>query len=78
MIEIAAFPYLVKTKPKTPVQGGGGLMARWCDMKGRIYEWDFQHGAIEKYTSRGQHLGEFDHLTGERLKPADRNRWIEP
>jgi RHS repeat-associated protein len=40
-----AFPGLNRSKPKTPVQGGGGLRKRWKDDDGNIYEWDSQHGA---------------------------------
>lgn len=31
---------------------------RWKDDKGNIYEWDYQHGAVEKYNKNGTHLGE--------------------
>jgi hypothetical protein len=41
-------------------------------------QWDFQHGAVEKYNKRGKHLGEFDHITGEQTKAADSTRKIEP
>ena len=66
-----------KVKPKT-VSQGGKLRPRWIDEKGNIYEWDFQHGRMEKYTSRGKHLGEIDPETGEETKPADPSRSIEP
>ena len=52
--------------------------ARWKDDDGNIYEWDSQHGRVEKYDKRGRHLGEFDHNTGAQTKPADPNRRIEP
>jgi Cytotoxic len=55
-----------------------GGRTRWRDGGGRIYEWDKQHGAVEVYDSRGHHLGEYDHVTGNRLKPADPARRIEP
>lgn len=45
---------------------------------GTIFEWDSRHGAVEKYNSRGKHLGEFDHETGEQTKEADKNREVEP
>ena len=51
---------------------------RWKDKKGRIYEWDYQHGTIELYDKLGKHLGEFNHITGEQLKPADPKRRVEP
>jgi hypothetical protein len=50
---------------------------RWRD-ENFIYEWDSLHGKVEKYESRGKHLGEFDPLTGEQTKEADPNRSIEP
>lgn len=69
---------LTRAKPKTPVQGGGGLRNRWKDKEGNIYEWDSQHGTLEKYNKRGGHLGEFDPRTGDQLKPPDPTRTIEP
>lgn len=48
--------------------------ARWKGRDGTIYEWDFQHGAVEKYNKRGKHLGEFDHETGTQNKAADPTR----
>lgn len=61
---IEAMPQLRPAKPKTPVQGGGGLRKRWVDDKGRIYEWDSQHAELEKYTKNGRHLGAVDPKTG--------------
>ena len=46
--KVEGIPGLKPAKPKTPVQGGGGLRKRWKDKKGNIYEWDSQHGAGEK------------------------------
>ncbi len=74
----AAFPDLVRARPKTPVQGGGGLRRRWTDEKARVFEWDSQHGKLEMYTSKGKHVGEYDGTTGERTKPPDPTRSIEP
>ncbi len=76
--ELTAFPTLKPVKPKTPVQGGSGLRKRWKDEVGNIYEWDSQHGTVEKYNKRGKHLGEFNPDTGELLKSADKTRSIEP
>jgi hypothetical protein len=59
------------TKPK-------GGRHRWKDPRGLVYEWDSQHGAVEVYNARGRHLGEYDHVTGEQLKPVDPTREIEP
>jgi RHS repeat-associated protein len=51
---------------------------RWADDDGYIYEWDYQHGRVEKYDKRGRHLGEYDADTGAQTKPADPTRRIEP
>jgi len=56
----------------------GGIRRRWKDSDGQIFEWDYQHGRVEKYDKRGRHLGEFDHKTGRQIKPADPKRRIEP
>ena len=60
-------------------QGGGGRRDRWIGDKGRkIYEWDSQHGTVEVYDRSGRnHLGEFNHITGEQTKPADPTRKVE-
>lgn len=71
-----AFPDLRRVKPKT--RFGGGLRKRWKDSADNIYEWDYLHGLVEKYTPIGRHLGEFDPNTGEQTAPADRNRSVEP
>lgn len=75
---LVAFPGAKRARSKTPVQGGGGQRQRWKDPDGTIYEWDSQHGTVEKYNRRGRHLGEFDHLTGAELKPGNTKRRIEP
>jgi hypothetical protein len=75
---LPAFPDAKWATPKTPIKGGGGLRPRWKDRSGTIYEWDFQHGAVEKYNKRGKHLGEFNHETGTQNKPADPTRKVEP
>lgn len=74
----SGIPGLERAKPKTPVQGGGGLRKRWKDRDGNIYEWDGQHGKVEKYDPRGRHQGEYDPDTGEQTKPKDNNRRVEP
>lgn len=74
---LPAFPEAVKAKKKTSIQGGGGLRERWKDKKGRIYEWDSQHGKVEMYTKQGKHLGEYDHITGDQTKSAEPNRKVE-
>jgi len=67
---LLAFPNAKRVKPKSK-------RMRWQDQK-FIYEWDSFHGKVEKYTKRGQHLGEFDPLTGEQTKQADLSRSIQP
>ncbi|UVM62372.1 colicin E3/pyocin S6 family cytotoxin [Pseudomonas sp. B21-010] len=74
---LPAFP-TAKWAPSKTRMKGGGLRPRWKDKEKFIYEWDFQHGAVEKYNKRGKHLGEFDHITGAQTKPANPTRWIEP
>ena len=74
---LLAFPDAELAKVKSQVQGGGQKRRRWKDQKGRIYEWDYQHGAIELYSKRGIHLGEYDPITGEQTKPAKPGRKVE-
>ena len=76
--ELPAFPKAERVPPKTKVQGGGGLRARWKTPDGTIYEWDSQHGTVEKYDANGSHLGEFDAGTGKQTKPSDSTRSVEP
>ena len=76
--EITGIQGLKRVKEKTPRQGGGGKRRRWKDPKGNIYEWDYQHGTVEKYNKRGKHLGEFNPQTGQQTKPADPSRKVEP
>ncbi len=45
---------------------------------GRIFEWDYQHGAVEAYDRRGRHLGEFDAETGEMRRAPITGRTVEP
>lgn len=74
---LAAFPDAIKVNPKTRVQGGGAKRSRWKDKKGRIYEWDSQHGAVEMYDKQGKHLGEYDPVSGEQTKPAKPGRNVK-
>ncbi|MBI2385006.1 MAG: hypothetical protein HYV14_03220 [Elusimicrobia bacterium] len=46
--------------------------------KGRIYEWDSQHGELEVYDRRGRHIGVRDPNTGTWIKSAVPGRTIEP
>ena len=75
---LSAFPDAKITTRKTPLKGGGGLRKRWKTKDGTIFEWDSQHGAVEKYSKRGKHLGEFNPETGEQTKNADSTREVEP
>jgi nucleoid-associated protein YgaU len=76
---LIAFPNARLAKSKTIVRKGGGERRRWRDQKAKeIFEWDYQHGTVEKYNTRGKHLGEFDATTGKQLKPANPARKIEP
>jgi hypothetical protein len=76
--DLPRFPGTNRVRPKTPVQGGGGLRARWKDRKENIFEWDSEHGRVDKYDRRGRHKGEFDPQTGEQTKEADKTRSVEP
>jgi len=75
---LPAFPDAKRAPRKTAIQGGGGLRVRWKDSKGKIYEWDSQHGTVEVYDKSGRnHLGEFNPETGFQTKPADSSRRVE-
>lgn len=50
------------------------MMANYEDF---IYEWDYQHGRVEKWTKGGQHLGDFDPGTGAQVGTARKDRKIE-
>lgn len=76
--ELAAFPDAKVSPRKTSIKGGGGLRKRWKTRAGEIFEWDSQHGTVEKYNKRGKHLGEFDAETGTQTKDADSTREVEP
>ncbi|MBY0370428.1 hypothetical protein K2X33_07060 [bacterium] len=74
-------------KPPPPTAPGifGGLervpakspsyRPRYKDKDGNIYEWDGQHGDLEKYNSRGKkHEGSFDPETGKQTRPPVKGR----
>jgi len=65
---LEAFPEAVSVRRK-------GNRDRW-ESKNRIFEWDYQHGAVEMYDKRGNHLGEFDAKTGEKTGEAKPERRI--
>lgn len=75
---LKAFPDAFIVKGKTQIQGSSQKRRRWQTVDGKLYEWDYQHGAVEKYDRNGKHLGEFDPITGEQVKSADPSRRIEP
>jgi hypothetical protein len=54
------------------------MRRRWREDDGTILEWDYQDGRVEKYDSHGNHLGEFDPVTGDQLGPAIPRRKVEP
>lgn len=64
---LTAFPDAVPVRKK-------GNRKRW-ESKKRIYEWDYQHGAVEVYNWDGEHLGEYSAETGKqtgKVKPERR------
>lgn len=65
---LKAFPDAIRIRRK-------GTRPRW-ESKDRIYEWDFQHGAVEIYDKRGNHLGEYDAETGVKTGEAKPERRI--
>jgi hypothetical protein len=76
--ELPGFPNAKQVRPKTR-RSGAGFRKRWKDPDdGTIYEWDSQHGTVEKYDGNGHHLGEFDPDTGEQIKPKVSGRRVEP
>lgn len=74
---LKGFPGANRVTPKT-ARPGGGLRARWRGPDGMIYEWDYQHGAVEVYDRNGKHLGQYDPVTGQRTGRAVPRRTVEP
>jgi hypothetical protein len=68
---LRAFPNAGRVKPKS------GRRRWFDDENGYIYEWDYQHGVVERYDRRGRHRGEFDPETGVMTKPANPRQTIE-
>jgi hypothetical protein len=74
---LPGFPDAKPVKPKTPIsENGGKLRKRWKSPDGTIYEWDYQHGTVEKYDKKGIHQGEY-RPDGTTIGP-NRNRKIKP
>ena len=65
-LTLPAFPDAIRIRKK-------GNRKRW-ESKKRIYEWDYQHGAVEVYDKQGNHLGEYDATTGEQTGKAKSER----
>ena len=57
--ELSGVPDARRVEPKN-------RRRRWVDRRGRIFEWDYQHGTVKVYDRRGRHLAEYDPLTGAR------------
>ena len=68
---------LTQVRPKTSFNGQGRLRKRWVDGSGNIYEWDYQHGRLEMYDSKGKHVGEIA-VSGTQTKKADPARKVKP
>jgi hypothetical protein len=65
---LIGIPSAERVRPKTRV--AGRRRARWLDTDGNIYEWDYQHGHVEAYNRRGQHIGAVDPETGRKIGDA--------
>ncbi|MFI9506287.1 colicin E3/pyocin S6 family cytotoxin [Nocardia sp. NPDC052566] len=66
---LSGFP---KARPVKKI--GPRYRQRWEDGDGNTYEWDYQHGTVEKYGKNGRHLGEYDPNTGAQTKPPEPGR----
>ncbi len=75
---LPGFPDACRVDGKTPSgTGDGKVRRRWKLPDGKILEWDSQHGNIEKYDRRGNHLGAFDHTTGNQAEDPIPSRKIK-
>jgi len=72
---LPGFPGAKYAKGKTPYPGG--IRRRWKTPDKKILEWDYQHGEIEMYDKKGNHLGAFDPKTGLQVKDAEKDRDIK-
>lgn len=62
------------SSPDAQRVGTRGGRRTWEDKK-YIYQWDAENGRVEKYNKKTkEHLGEYDHKTGEQTKPGKKNR----
>jgi len=76
-LTLSGFPGSRRVRAKT-LTVAGRLRPRWRTPDGRIFEWDYQHGAVEGYDRRGRHLGEFDAETGEMRRGPIAGRNVDP
>ncbi len=74
---LPGFPDARKAEGKTPYGVEGKIRKRWKLPDGKILEWDSQHGNLEKYDRRGNHLGAFDHTTGNQAEDPIPSRKIK-
>jgi hypothetical protein len=74
--DLKGFPDAVWAEGKTRFNAGK-IRKRWIDQNGNIYEWDYMHGRVERYSRRGIHEGEFDAETGVPLKGPVKGRKVE-
>ena len=72
---LPAFPDAYRVKPKGQ---GKRRRARWESGRDVIFEWDSLHGTLEKYNKRGEHLGEYDPITGDQISGPNPSYRIEP
>ncbi len=56
---------------------GESLQHRWGLPDGRILEWNYEGGYVDMYSAQGEHLGAYNHETGEQLKEADPHKNIK-
>ena len=73
---LPGIPSAERVRPKTPV--AGKRRARWVDNDGNVYEWDYQHGHLEAYNRRGEHIGVVDPQTGRRIGAVVPGGRVEP
>ena len=56
---------------------GKGRRTSGTGKKQQYYEWDYTHGDIEMYNSKGKHMGSVHPETGLIYKPAVKGRKIK-
>lgn len=73
---LPGFPDAYKVRGKTPYSKDK-VRARWETSDDKILEWDYQHGNIEMYNKQGNHVGAYNHETGEKVEDAIKGRNIK-